>query len=116
MVSAGSENLISMSQLIDRRPNNRNKAAVNRQRFLRRFKAQLKKSVFDAITNRSITDIEQGEKISLPNKDTSEPSFEFGLGGKREIVLPGNQTYLRGDKLKKPSSQGESRGNTASNT
>ncbi|NNF65927.1 MAG: DUF444 family protein, partial [Gammaproteobacteria bacterium] len=34
-----------MSHLVDRRLDGRNKSAANRQRFLRRFKKQLKKAV-----------------------------------------------------------------------
>ena len=65
-----------MSQIIDRRHNSSNKSAVNRRRFLQRFKKQVKKSVNDAIANRSITDFERGEKINIPAKDISEPNFK----------------------------------------
>ena len=34
-----------MLQLIDRRPNGRGKSAVNRERFLRRYKAQIQGAV-----------------------------------------------------------------------
>ncbi len=88
-----------MSQIIDKRPNSRNKSAVNRRRFLQRFKNQVRKSVSDAVLNRSITDFERGEKINIPNKDIKEPAFKHGLGGVRSIVLPGNKTYSKGDKI-----------------
>ena len=41
-----------MSQLIDRRLNGKNKSAVNRQRFIRRYKSQIKRAVGDAISGR----------------------------------------------------------------
>ena len=70
-----------MSHIIDRRLNGKNKSAVNRERFLRRFKAQIKEAVGKAIKGRSITDIESGENVSIPVKDISEPSFHHGRGG-----------------------------------
>ena len=91
-----------MTQVIDRRVNGKNKSAVNRQRFLRRFKEQIKKSVSDAIAKRSITDIDKGEKINIPTKDTSEPVFGHGPGGKREMVQPGNTDFIAGDRVSRP--------------
>ena len=94
-----------MSQFIDRRPNSRHKSAVNRQRFLRRFKNQIKKAVSDAVAGRSITDIENGERINIPSKDISEPVFHHGQGGKRDIILPGNKDFVTGDRIKRPPQQ-----------
>ncbi len=48
-----------MTWFIDRRLNGKNKSAVNRQRFLRRYKAQIKQSISEAINKRSVTDIER---------------------------------------------------------
>lgn len=48
-----------MTWFIDRRLNRKNKSAVNRQRFLRRYKAQIKQSISEAINKRSVTDIER---------------------------------------------------------
>ena len=64
-----------MSRIVDRRLNGKNKSAVNRQKFIRRFKQQIKKAVSDAISERSVTDLDKGEKISIPSKDISEPFF-----------------------------------------
>lgn len=50
-----------MTWFIDRRLNGKNKSAVNRQRFLRRYKAQIKQSISEAINKRSVTDIESGD-------------------------------------------------------
>ncbi|HEY8940302.1 MAG TPA: DUF444 family protein, partial [Cellvibrio sp.] len=38
-----------MSYIIDRRLNAKNKSAVNRQRFLRRYREQIQKAVSDAV-------------------------------------------------------------------
>ena len=57
-----------MSQFIDRRTSSKNKSTVSRQRFLERFKKQIKESVSKALSQRSITDIHGGEKITIPKK------------------------------------------------
>lgn len=92
-----------MSQLIDRRQNAGKKSTVNRQRFLRRYKNQIKRAVSDAVGKRSITEIDQGEQISIPAKDISEPMFHRGQGGHIERILPGNDTFVAGDRIKRPS-------------
>lgn len=95
-----------MSQFIDRRENAGKKSTVNRQRFLRRYKNQIKTAVADAANKRSITEIDKGEKISIPAKDIKEPRFMHGQGGHREQVLPGNDQFITGDRIKRPSSEG----------
>ena len=95
-----------MTYLIDRRLQGKNKSAVNRERFLRRYKAQIKDAVGRAIKGRSITDIENGEKVSIPVKDVGEPSFGHAHGGVWENVHPGNQEYLRGDQINRPKGGG----------
>ncbi len=52
-----------MSYFIDRRSNARNKSAVNRQRFIRRYRSHIKRAVEDAVNRRSITDMERGEEV-----------------------------------------------------
>lgn len=91
-----------MAQFIDRRLNGKNKSAVNRQRFLRRYKDQIKESVADAVHRRSITNTDTGEDVSIPNRDITEPSFHQGKGGERERVHPGNDQFIRGDKIERP--------------
>ena len=91
-----------MSHFIDRRLNGKNKSAVNRQRFLRRYKTQLKRAVADAVNRRSITDIDSGEKVGIPSKDISEPVFHHGPGGTREAVHPGNKEFMTGDRIERP--------------
>jgi hypothetical protein len=91
-----------MSYLIDRRLNGKNKSTVNRQRFMRRYRQHIKKAVADAVSKRSITDIEQGEKITIPSKDVQEPVLGHGPGGRRTIVSPGNHDFIAGDKIPRP--------------
>ena len=52
--------------LIDRRLNGGNKSATNRQRFIRRYRQQLKRAVGDMIDRRSITDIGGGGEVAHP--------------------------------------------------
>ncbi|CAM2901201.1 protein YeaH [Legionella steigerwaltii] len=99
-----------MSQLIDRRQNAGKKSTVNRQRFLRRYKNQIKRAVSDAVGKRSITEIDQGEQITIPAKDISEPVFHRGQGGHIERVLPGNDNFVSGDRIRRPSGSSGSGG------
>lgn len=105
-----------MSRIIDRRLNGKHKSAVNRQRFLRRFKKQIKNAVANAVSKRSITEIDKGESISIPANDTSEPTFGHGVGGIRETIHTGNTEFLRGDRIKRPSASAQGQGSKASNT
>jgi len=104
-----------MSQIIDRRLNGKNKSAVNRQKFIKRFKSQIKKAVSDAISGRSISDITGKEKISIPSKDLSEPTFRRGKEGLHENIHPGNREFVVGDRVPKPPG-GKGEGNKASNS
>jgi len=91
-----------MSYIIDRRLNAKHKSAVNRQRFLRRYRDQIQKSVSDAVSNRSIKDIDKGGKVSIPTKDIGEPVIHHGNGGHNTRVLPGNKQFSTGDKVNRP--------------
>jgi uncharacterized protein len=95
-----------MLQLIDRRTNGRGKSAVNRERFLRRYKAQVQDAVKKMIGERRLADMEHGGEVRVPKKDISEPSLGFGRGGDREFVLPGNHEYVAGDRIPRPEGAG----------
>ncbi|MBK6758309.1 MAG: YeaH/YhbH family protein [Moraxellaceae bacterium] len=99
-----------MSYIIDRRLNGRHKSMVNRQRFLDRYKAQIRESVADAASKRSITDMERGESVTLPTKDISEPTFHHGQGGARDMVHTGNKEFITGDKIPRPQGGGGGQG------
>lgn len=92
--------------IIDRRLNGKHKSAVNRQRFLRRYRKHIKEAVSDAIKKRSITDIERGEEISIPKRDVSEPTFHHGRGGRQTRIFPGNKEFVTGDRIKRPKGGG----------
>ena len=98
-----------MQQIIDRRLAGKNKSIGNRERFLRRYKEQIREAVKRAIDGRGIRDIERGEDIHIPKKDLSEPVFGHGQGGMREVVHPGNKDYVRGDRIERPKG-GQGRG------
>lgn len=91
-----------MATFIDRRLDGKNKSSVNRQRFIRRFKGQIKKAVTEAMNGRSITDMDNGEKINIPARDLSEPVFGHGPGGRREAIHPGNRDFTPGDRIARP--------------
>ena len=95
-----------MSHFIDRRLNGKNKSTVNRSRFIRRYKTQLKRSVADAVNKRSITDMNSGETVGIPSKDISEPVFHQGPGGTRDVVHPGNKEFMSGDRIPRPEGGG----------
>jgi uncharacterized sporulation protein YeaH/YhbH (DUF444 family) len=91
-----------LQQVIDRRLSGKNKSIGNRERFLRRFREQIRDAVRRAVAGRSIHDIEQGEDVTLPRRDVYQPVFEHGTGGTRETVHPGNRDYVRGDHIQRP--------------
>lgn len=91
-----------MTYFIDRRLNGKNKSAVNRQRFLRRYKSQIKQSIAEAINKRSVTDVDSGESVSIPNSDINEPMFHQGRGGLRHRVHPGNDHFVQNDRIERP--------------
>ncbi|MBL8482129.1 MAG: YeaH/YhbH family protein [Rhodocyclaceae bacterium] len=106
-----------MIRIVDRRFDSKKKSAVNRQRFFRRFKAQIRKAVADAVTGRSIRDIDSGEKVSIPAKDLNEPQFEHDRKGRWETVYAGNDQFNAGDEVPRPmGGEGQGRGKGASDS
>jgi len=105
-----------VAYIIDRRENSRNKSAVNRQRFLDRYKKHIQKAVSDAIDARSITDVERGEEVTITADDISEPVFQHGTGGRRSIVHPGNKEFIAGDRIPRPSGGAGAGGSEASDS
>ena len=91
-----------LQQIIDRRLAGKNKSIGNRERFMRRYKDKITEAVRRAVDSRGIRDLEKGQEVRIPKKDLSEPAFHHGAGGKREMVHPGNQEYVRGDRIKRP--------------
>ncbi len=104
-----------MRHFIDRRLNPKDKSLGNRQRFLRRARAQIKKAVNESLQDRSITDVGSKEKISIPSKGIREPRFRLNpTGGKREGTYPGNKEFTPGDRIARPPSGAGGGGKKAS--
>jgi len=99
-----------LADIIDRRENPRHKSAVNQQRFLRRYRAQVREAVAHAVSGRKIAEADRDASISIPARDIKEPVFSHGTGGRREIVLPGNKEYVTGDAIQRPPSGGAGAG------
>ncbi|MFT4268528.1 MAG: YeaH/YhbH family protein [Xenophilus sp.] len=95
-----------LQQIIDRRLSGKNKSVGNRERFLRRYRGQIREAVRKAVSGRGIRDLEQGEDVTLPRRDVSEPTFGHAPGGNREYVHPGNQEFVKGDRIERPKGQG----------
>jgi hypothetical protein len=101
-----------MTNFIDRRLNSKNKSTVNRQRFIRRYKSQIKQSVEKAVNKRGVTDIDSGENVTITKKDLGEPIFHQGKGGVKDKIHPGNDQFTTGDRIKRPpNQQGQGNGN-----
>ena len=95
-----------MSMIIDRRLNDHNKSATNRERFIRRYKDQIRRAIDGMVADRSIRDMEKGGDVRIPVRDISEPAFRHGSGGDREMVHPGNRTFNAGDRIARPETGG----------
>jgi uncharacterized sporulation protein YeaH/YhbH (DUF444 family) len=93
--------------IIDRRRDPGGKSLANRQRFIRRARALVRRAVREASAKRSIKDVEQGGDIVVPADGVREPTLRRGSqGGKREYVLPGNKKYIQGDTIARPEEEG----------
>lgn len=102
--------------IIDRRLNPGGKSFANRQRFLRRARAQVRKAVREASSSRSIKDAGKGGEVSIPTGGVHEPHFHRSRqGGVRDYVLPGNKKYVEGDTVPRPE-QGGGQGSQASDS
>lgn len=92
-----------MPHFIDRRPNPKDKNLGNRQRFMRRARAQIKEVVNRSVKDRRVADAANGETVTIPAKGIAEPRLRHAsTGGYRERVLPGNKDFEAGDRIKKP--------------
>src|SRR3990167_961244 len=99
---------MALQSIIDRRLAGKNKSIGTRERSRRRHKEQIREAVKRAVDGRGIRDMEKGEDIHIPRRDITEPVFGHGQGGKREMVHPGNQDYVRGDRIERPKGGGGS--------
>jgi uncharacterized sporulation protein YeaH/YhbH (DUF444 family) len=83
-----------MAQLIDRRPNAKGKSTVNRQRFLRRYKTQIKKAISEQISERSITNVDGGESVAPGDKIKRPPGGGGGKGGSASDSGEGEDDFV----------------------
>lgn len=92
--------------IIDRRLNPKSKSLGNRQRFIRRAKNEIRRSVSRALKKRKVSEAESGEKMRINSRSLREPSFSLGRDkGERDFVLPGNHEYVVGDEIPKPTEE-----------
>jgi len=93
-----------MTYFIDRRLNPKGKSLANRQRFLRRARAQIREAVQKSLKESAVADIAKDRKIKVSSKGTGEPRFRLDphASGERDFVLPGNKEFMPGDAIKKP--------------
>ena len=98
---------MAMHHFIDRRQNPGDRSLGNRQRFIRRAKAQIKDALNNSIRDRKLGDVANGEDLSIPAKGIAEPRRRSsGDQGRRGRVLPGNKEFVTGDQIKKPQQGG----------
>jgi len=92
-----------MSNIVDRRKSGKNKSVGNRQKFIKRYKHRIKGAVDDIANSKGITDVLKDRKVVINEDEIDEPNFNFDMStGERDIVLPGNKTMQKGDKIKRP--------------
>jgi hypothetical protein len=90
-------------RIVDRRADPPGRGAVNRERFVRRFKDEIKRAADDEFAKRSITDVGRGGRITIPGRGLREPFLHHDNDtGDRDFVLPGNREYVPGDSIARP--------------
>ena len=85
-----------MPYFIDRRLNPKGKSLANRQRFLRRARAQIREAVQKSLKDSAVADIGKDRKVRISSKGTREPRFRLDpkTAGERDFVLPGNRDFI----------------------
>ncbi|HSZ12261.1 MAG TPA: YeaH/YhbH family protein, partial [Rhizomicrobium sp.] len=93
-----------MTHFIDRRLNPKGKSLGNRQRFIRRARAQIRDAVQKSLKDSAVADLAKDRKIKISAKGTREPRFRLDpkSAGEQDFVLPGNKEFTPGDEIKKP--------------
>ena len=95
-----------MNTIIDRRKNQKGKSLSNRQRFIDRVKKQVTDSVNKKVQDRSIKDHGEAD-VTISQNGIDEPRFSHDRDhGDYDFVLPGNEDFLPGDRIDKPSGGG----------
>ena len=107
--------LSGLLRIVDRRADPPGRGAVNRERFIRRFKDDIKRAADEEFGKRSIKEVGKGGRISIPGRGLAEPHLTHDRdSGDRDFVLPGNREFLPGDTVQRPpGGDGEGSGNEA---
>ena len=96
--------------IVDRRPNPKGKSLSNRQRFLARARVEVKSAVQEALRKRKVADVEHGEKVAIPTRGITEPSFTTaGAPASATSSCRATRNIVRGDEIQRPQG-GEGRG------
>lgn len=84
--------------IIDKRNMGKNKSINNRQKFIKRYKNVIYKSIHDT----TITDATKSKTATINKKDLREPCFNLDTSsGRIKRILPGNRTFKVGDRVNK---------------
>jgi hypothetical protein len=88
--------------IIDRRLNPRGKSLANRQRFIRRARALIRRAVRDAAAGRGVREVDGAGEVVIDAGGVGEPQFRRDADiGRRRHVLPGNRRFVPGDTIPK---------------
>ncbi len=94
---------IKMVNIVDRRKDSKGKSLSNRKKFLERNRRKLKRYIDRVAKKKNIKDLLKDDKTDVTIDTTKEPSFQYDWNtGDKDIILPGNDKYNKGDKLDKP--------------
>ena len=95
-----------MAQFVDRRLNPRDKSLGNRQRFLRRTRAEVKRAVDKAVAERTIADAGKGGAVSIPTDGIGEPQFHLSRDlGERDTCCPATRSSSPGTASTSPKAE-----------
>ncbi len=83
-------------QIVDRRLNPKSKSLGNRQRFLRRAKAEIREAIKDSLKTRKVSEAEGSEKVTIRSKSLREPSFSHGPQQRRARLRAAGQRGIPG--------------------
>lgn len=90
--------------IIDRRKNDKGKSSVNRRKFIQRVRGQLKDSIKESIRDLDLKDLAGPgkKKVKIPFRNLDEPHFHHDGTGINDMVRPGNDKFVPGDRINRP--------------
>jgi uncharacterized protein len=95
--------ILGLLRIVDRRADPPGRGAINRERFIRRFKDDIKRAADEEFGKRSIKEVGKGGRITIPGRGLAEPHLTHDPdSGDRDFVLPGNHDFLPGDTVERP--------------